>query len=304
VSHAALEDLDLRLKTILPDTYQDSYESVRPVSMGSAGLKFSADGRVAWDEIWGSFCDLAMAGGPPHKGKLLEPADAASIAAAPSDWARVTTEICRGIEMVAEVPARVSSRPGFIEVTCESPTMAQWLARAISMENVTALASGATLYLPAGPHYRLEKEIKNVVTSIAKTCHYFLDHIFSDQQRRIAAIFAALDARHPLIQPACIGNGYDAAAQQSVIATMAPAIATATGMSVSEHNYAGWLGFTCPGIPPAVWMMRALAVSNILTRREDRTLFLPINPTLDPNGSLATTLLIEVHQLARLRELL
>jgi hypothetical protein len=301
VSHAALEDLDLRLKTILPSTYQDCYESVRPVSMGSAGLKFSADGRVAWDEIWGSFCDLAMAGGPPHKGKLLEPADAAAIAAAPADWARVTSEICRGIEMVAELPARICSRLGFIEVTCESPTMAAWLARAISMENVTALAEGATLYLPAGPHYRLEKEIKNVVTSIAKTCHYFLDHIFSDQQRRIAGIFAALDARHPLIQPACIGNGYDAAAQQAVIAIMAPAITTATGLPVSEHNYAGWIGFNCPDIASAVWMMRALAVSNILTRREGRTLFLPINPALDPNGALASALLVEVHELAQLR---
>ena len=39
--------------------------------MRAAGLKYDADGKVAWDEIWGSFCDLAMAGGPPHKGKLL-----------------------------------------------------------------------------------------------------------------------------------------------------------------------------------------------------------------------------------------
>ena len=42
----ALEDLDARLRTVLPEAYQDSYETVQPVSMGSAGLKFDGDGRV------------------------------------------------------------------------------------------------------------------------------------------------------------------------------------------------------------------------------------------------------------------
>src|SRR5580692_3336767 len=68
-----LKALDAKLKTVLPPAYA-SYEDVQPISMGSAGLKFDATGRVAWDEIWEGFCDLAMAGGPPHKGKLLEPA--------------------------------------------------------------------------------------------------------------------------------------------------------------------------------------------------------------------------------------
>ncbi|MEI4914029.1 hypothetical protein Q8G39_28685, partial [Klebsiella pneumoniae] len=69
----ALEMLDLRLRTMLPEEYQASYEGLEPVSMGSAGLKYDGDGNVAWNEIWDSFCDLAMAGGPPHKGTLLEP---------------------------------------------------------------------------------------------------------------------------------------------------------------------------------------------------------------------------------------
>ena len=41
--------------------------------MGSAGVRYAADGQVAWDQMWGSFCDLGMAGGPPHKATLLEP---------------------------------------------------------------------------------------------------------------------------------------------------------------------------------------------------------------------------------------
>jgi sirohydrochlorin cobaltochelatase len=32
------------------------------------------------------------------------------------------------------------------------------------------------LFLPAGPTFRLDKEIKNVVTVIAKTHHYWKEH--------------------------------------------------------------------------------------------------------------------------------
>ncbi len=72
--HQGFQDLEDRLRTILPEPYQESCDNVLPLLMGSAGLKYGPDGKVAWDEIWGSFCHLAMAGGPPHKGKLLEPA--------------------------------------------------------------------------------------------------------------------------------------------------------------------------------------------------------------------------------------
>ncbi len=36
---AALSALEVRLKTILPEQYQDCYEDVQPVSMGSASVK-------------------------------------------------------------------------------------------------------------------------------------------------------------------------------------------------------------------------------------------------------------------------
>src|SRR6201994_809474 len=102
--------LQARLKPLLPEKYQDSYEDVKPVSMGSAGLKYGSDGSVAWDEIWGSFCDLAMAGGPPHRGTLLEPATRAGIALDPRRYREVVDELCRGIGMVtglAALPSRV-----------------------------------------------------------------------------------------------------------------------------------------------------------------------------------------------------
>src|SRR3954467_12043209 len=96
---AALVTLDRRLNTLLPVEYQGAYDAVEPAPMGSAGLRFDADGRVAWDEIWGSFCDLAMAGGPPHKGRLLQPGTLADTEAAPERYAEVVTEICRGVQM-------------------------------------------------------------------------------------------------------------------------------------------------------------------------------------------------------------
>jgi hypothetical protein len=72
--HGESDNLETRLRILLPEQYQDCYDDIQPVSMGSAGLKFGNDGNVAWDEIWGSFCDLAMAGGPPHKAHFSNPA--------------------------------------------------------------------------------------------------------------------------------------------------------------------------------------------------------------------------------------
>jgi len=102
---AALRVLEARLQALLPQEYQDSYEEVEPVPMGSAGLKYDADGLVAWNEIWQSFCDLAMAGGPPHKGRLLQPAAAGEIAADRDRYTTVASEICRGITMATGLPS-------------------------------------------------------------------------------------------------------------------------------------------------------------------------------------------------------
>jgi hypothetical protein len=132
----AFEALEMRIRTILPEEYQDSYEDVVPVSMGSAALKNGRDGKVAWHDTWDSFCDLAMAGGPPHKGKLLMADSQAEIDAEPERYRKVVDEICRGIEMVAFLAAEPSTVPGWVRVDCESAVTAGWLARAIVMENV------------------------------------------------------------------------------------------------------------------------------------------------------------------------
>jgi Ni2+-binding GTPase involved in maturation of urease and hydrogenase len=58
--------------------------------------------------------------------------------------------------------------------------MARWLAEAIALENVTARAEDDRLLLPTGPGYRLENEVKSIVTVLAKTHHYWDAHLATD----------------------------------------------------------------------------------------------------------------------------
>jgi sirohydrochlorin cobaltochelatase len=267
----ALEELDARLRVLLPETYQDSYESLQPKPMRSAGLKFDADGKVAWDQIWGSFCDLAMAGGPPHKGKLLEPGRRDAIDAEPARYEEVVDEICRGITLASELPVKASAIPGWVSVDCYSETMASWLLRAIVMENVAARCQARELLLPAAPDFRLEKEIKNVITVIAKTTHYWMGHMARAQKSAIAELFASLSSSSPLIEPA---------------------------------DEDGWRGVDCPSVKAAVWMMRAVVVHNVLARREGSTLFVANNPASDPGGVIVARTVRLVHRLAAIRGVL
>ena len=293
-----LEALDARIKTLLPEEYRDSYEDVQPKPMRSAGLKFDADGQVAWDQIWGSFCDLAMAGGPPHKGALLEPGTEAAIDAEFGRYDAVAEEICRGITLATGLRAYVSPTPGWISVACHSDAMAGWLLRAIVMENVAVRRRGSIVELPAAPHFRLEKEIKNVVTVIAKTSHYWLGHMPREQQQAVGDLFTATAREMPCVEPdlACSGESESAA-------VIASRIHRETGLRRSTHRYAGWVGVACPSVRAAVWMMRALVASNILSRREEQTLFVPVNTVADPTGAIVTGALENVYRYATARGL-
>ncbi len=299
---AELAALDVRLRAVLPAEYQQCYEEVKPVSMGSAGLKFDAAGKVAWDEIWQHFCDLAMAGGPPHKGKLLEPATKEEIDSQPGPYREVVREICRALRMVSDLAVEPSTNPGWVRVFCPSPIMAGWLARAINMENVSAHLQDDVVELPAGPHYRLEKEVKNVVTSLAKTYHYFDGHLEPGQHSRIAAVFHEGDA--PLLQPARRIEFASVPEQVHNAAWSAGTqILQLTGLPQGGADYFGWLGLECPDVRSAIWIMRALVVHNTLARREERCLYVPVNPALDPDGTRIATTLARIHRLAVARGL-
>ena len=277
------EALELRIRTLLPEQYQDTYEAIQPMPMRSAGLQYDADGNVAWDRMWGSFCDLAMAGGPPHKGALLEPGTADEIDAEFGRYDEVVEEICRGIRMVTGLRAYPSPTPGWVSVTCLGDAMAGWLVRAIVMENVAARHNGAVLELPAAPGFRLEREIKNVITVIAKTCHYWIGHVPREQQRAIGDLFVTMALDAPLLEP---DASSDAARRTTALASaVAAAIERDTGLRRSDRHYDGWLGLECRDVPSAIAMMRALVASNVLSRREGTALFVPINAASDPDGS-------------------
>lgn len=69
--HGLADGLLLAGDALLPPRYRGG-RNVSAAPMRSAPLKYDAEGRVAWGEVWQSFCDLALAGRPPHRGTLKE----------------------------------------------------------------------------------------------------------------------------------------------------------------------------------------------------------------------------------------
>ena len=86
--------------------------------MGAAALQYDDQGEVAWDEMWTDFCELALAGGAPHRGTLLEPVHEAAIAAKPERYAWVLDELKRGLALVTGLPVRRSPVLGWIGLAC------------------------------------------------------------------------------------------------------------------------------------------------------------------------------------------
>jgi sirohydrochlorin cobaltochelatase len=216
--------------------------------MGSAALIYDVDGRVAWDQIWQSFCDLALAGGPPHKGRLLGPGTPADVGARPDDYLDVIEELGRGLTLASELPADESPHLGWIRVQCHSDVMAGWMLRAITMENVAVRMDGRALDLPAAPDFRIEKEIKNVITVVAKTSHYWMGHIPREQKIAIATLFDELARVSPLIAP-----------------------------DWTDPRTA-WHAVPCVSVVEALQRAQRLVATNVLARREDTTVFVPAHP--------------------------
>ncbi len=178
ISYAEVKDRSSfqRASSILPPRYQGG-KQVSSAPMSSGPMRYTEEGQVAWDEMWTNFCDLALAGGPPHRDTLLEPVPPDEVQADIASYERVVAEIERGLRLVTGLPIVRSERLGWIGIQCDNEDMALWLLRAIIVENVCVRREGATLFLPVGPNFRLEKEIKNVVTVVAKTHHYWLEHM-------------------------------------------------------------------------------------------------------------------------------
>ena len=183
LSHGHLHSaqFERRLAQLLPDRYRQQPASPTPMP-GAAAMRFAGDGTVAWDEMWTDFCDLALAGGPAHRDTLLEPVAPEVVRSNPDGYAAVVSELARGIELITGLAVKRDAEPGWIGVVCRDEEMALWMLRAIIVENVSVRRTGPVLYLPAGPDFRLENEIKNVITVVAKTHHYWTEHVATRAQ--------------------------------------------------------------------------------------------------------------------------
>ena len=128
------------------------------------------------------------------------------------------------------------------------------------------------LHLPPAPHFRIDKQIKNVVTVIAKTAHYWMGHMSRSQKTLIADLFRTMSMESPLIEPPIDG-------------------------------WSTWRGLECQSVAAAVWMMRALVAFNVVSRREQQTLYVPINEEQDPGGTIVASAIARVQQLEGLKGL-
>ena len=124
--------------------------------MASAPMKYREDGAVDWGNMWDSFCVLALDGGPPHRGTMLDPQTSSDPASA--SYRAATAEIARGIGEVSGLVAAAADT-GWIAVQCASAAHARWLATAIVRENVRARADRGLLYLPTGESFTLNARV-------------------------------------------------------------------------------------------------------------------------------------------------
>ena len=155
----------------------------RSAPMPAAPMKYKEDGTVDWGTMWENFCVLAQEGGPPHRGEMLQAQNDPDVNSA--TYRLAVTEIIRGIREVSGLCA-ATSNPGWLAVTCDSEEMARWLSEAIEEENVAAQATGLTLFVPVGDYYSVKKEIKNVITAVAKTTHYWQEHLPPEVKQTLA----------------------------------------------------------------------------------------------------------------------
>lgn len=139
--------------------------------MAAAPFVWREDGRPDWGAMWTTFCDLALHGGPPHRGpdQALRGIDVGS-------EPTVLAELRRGIFETTGLVVEPGP-PGWIAITCESRAMAEWLGAAIALENVEVRVEDDRLLLPSGPRFRLEDEVKSIITVVAKTHHYWATHL-------------------------------------------------------------------------------------------------------------------------------
>jgi sirohydrochlorin cobaltochelatase len=298
------EILHERIHALLPPKYELCLDGVNPRSMGSASLKYDSNSQVAWDKIWTHYCDLALAGGPPHRGSLLESVTPDEANAEPAGYDLVVQELLRGIHLTTGLEPQRSPQLGWVHVPCDSLGMAAWLLRAIMAENVFVKMEGSGLLLPAGPTYRIPKEVKNVVVSLAKTYHYWSDHLPDDRKQSATELLTGgllPSLIEPLTKSQVLAqlSGYETTRLR-----IEEIVRQQLGLPTVASQAVGWAGIRMQSERMAAWFVRSAIVSNILARREESVFYLPIDPaTFNAMQSNATCQWEGIDRMVALKEI-
>jgi sirohydrochlorin cobaltochelatase len=145
--------------------------------MSAAPFVYRADGSPDWGSMWQTFCELALYGGPPHRGEdsaLQDPEASAPLAG------DTLAHLQRGIVEVSGLNSDLRD-DGWLAVHCGSKRMAAWMCAAIILENIEARCEGEDLLLPAAEGFELTNEVKSLVTVVAKCNHYWQAHLMDKQ---------------------------------------------------------------------------------------------------------------------------
>jgi sirohydrochlorin cobaltochelatase len=158
---------DLRAWTFLK-TRGVGLEGIEPriapdnAPMSSAPFVYREDGRPDWGSMWDSFCELALYGGPPHRGPD-DPVHVVPELSSPTDG--VIMELRRGIFETTGLFAE-PALPGWLAITCHSKQMAAWMCAAIILENVDARCEDDLLFVPASTTFELKNEVKKAFAKL------------------------------------------------------------------------------------------------------------------------------------------
>lgn len=202
----------------------------------------------------------------------MEPVRPETVAEQPERHRAVVDELGRAVRLAADRQLVGGYAPGWAGVPCSTTEEASWLQAAVVAENVSARRRGAVLQLPAGPAFRVEQEIKNVVVALAKVCHYWDGHLSDAQQ----SIFRGRTLCEPA-SPAEVAASPPS--YRATVTALEECMKGVVGRGVDTTRYAGWAGVFSESEVMAAWLLRAVLVEGLLARREGEVLYLPVGMT-------------------------
>lgn len=172
-----LDDLRTWLVSKTQGSGLDGFEprTASNAPMAAAPFVYRDDGRPDWSAMWEGFCELALYGGPPHRG-ADNPVEAPAAAFEEIVTSDAIAEIRRGIWETTGLFSEPAAG-SWLAVTCQSRRMAAWMCAAIILENVDARCEDEILYVPASPDFELTNQVKSVITVLAKVNHYWQAHV-------------------------------------------------------------------------------------------------------------------------------